>query len=36
MRIPKVMSTQHPDNVASPFFSTNVVLSGDDEVLEVR
>lgn len=34
MRIPKVMSTQHPDNVASPFFSTNVVLSGDDEVLE--
>lgn len=34
MKIPKVMSTQHPDNVTTPYFARNTQLSGDDEVLE--
>jgi len=34
MKIPKVMSTQHPDNVNTPFFSKDPKLSGEDEVLE--
>jgi phosphoenolpyruvate carboxylase len=34
MRIPKTMSTQHPDNVNVPFFSTNTELSGEDEIQE--
>jgi len=34
IRIPKCMSTQHPDNVNSPFFAENTQLSGEDEVQE--
>ncbi len=33
-RIPKSMSTQHPDNVAAPFFCENTLLDGQDEVQE--
>lgn len=32
--IPKCMSTQHPDNVNSPFFAENAELCGEDEVQE--
>ncbi|MFH1439058.1 MAG: phosphoenolpyruvate carboxylase [Candidatus Woesearchaeota archaeon] len=32
--IPRTMSTQHPDNVHVPFFSTSSVLGGDDEIKE--
>ena len=28
------MSTQHPDNVHTPFFADNQELSGDDEIKE--
>ena len=28
------MSTQHPDNVAVPFFAPNAVMSGEDEIRE--
>ncbi len=34
IRIPRTMSTQHPDNVTIPFFAENSILSGDDEVKE--
>ena len=34
MKIPKCMSTQHPDNVNPPFFATNAELSGEDEIQE--
>jgi phosphoenolpyruvate carboxylase len=34
MRIPRCMSTQHPDNVTSPFFAQNAILGGEDEVQE--
>jgi phosphoenolpyruvate carboxylase len=34
MEIPRVMSTQHPDNVTMPFFAHNSVLAGEDEVQE--
>ncbi len=34
MKIPRCMSTQHPDNATLPFFAQNSVLSGDDEVQE--
>jgi phosphoenolpyruvate carboxylase len=34
MKIPRTMSTQHPDNVTIPFFSEHPVMSGDDEVQE--
>ncbi len=33
-KIPRTMSTQHPDNVSLPFFSEYPVLKGDDEVRE--
>jgi phosphoenolpyruvate carboxylase len=33
-KIPRCMSTQHPDNVHSPFFAENSVLGGEDEVKE--
>lgn len=33
-KIPRCMSTQHPDNVTTPFFSNSDVLSGESEVLE--
>lgn len=32
--IPRTMSTQHPDNVTTPFFAANSELSGEDEVRE--
>ena len=34
MNVPRCMSTQHPDNVASPFFTDRSVLRGEDEILE--
>lgn len=34
MKIPKTMSTQHPDNVRIPFFSQNQVLWWEDEIIE--
>jgi phosphoenolpyruvate carboxylase len=33
-KIPRCMSTQHPDNVNSPFFAENTELGGEDEVQE--
>src|SRR5437660_12737273 len=33
-RIPRCMSTQHPDNVAMPFFAQSAPLSAEDEVRE--
>lgn len=33
-KIPKCMSTQHPDNVNLPFFAGNMELGGDDEIQE--
>src|SRR3989338_4946447 len=34
MKISRVLSTQHPDNVTIPFFAENSVMNGDDEVKE--
>ena len=34
VRIPRTMSTQHPDNVHTPFFTENNELTGEDEVKE--
>lgn len=34
VNIPKCMSTQHPDNVNTPFFAENSELDGEDEVKE--
>ncbi len=34
VKIPRVMSTQHPDNVVLPFFAESPDMSGDDEVQE--
>ncbi len=34
MKIPRVMSTQHPDNVTVPFFAESQDMSGDDEIQE--
>lgn len=34
MKIPRVMSTQHPDNVRVPFFAESQDMSGDDEIQE--
>ena len=34
MKIPRCMSTQHPDNVSSPFFAENIELGGEDEIQE--
>ncbi|MCD6490854.1 MAG: phosphoenolpyruvate carboxylase [Chloroflexi bacterium] len=33
-KIPKCMSTQHPDNVNPPFFASNTELGGEDEICE--
>ncbi len=33
-KIPKCMSTQHPDNVHTPFFAADNVLGGEDEIQE--
>ncbi|MFQ5815717.1 MAG: phosphoenolpyruvate carboxylase [Candidatus Hydrothermarchaeaceae archaeon] len=33
-KIPKCMSTQHPDNVNYPFFAENAQLGGEDEIQE--
>jgi phosphoenolpyruvate carboxylase len=32
--IPRVMSTQHPDNATLPFFTAGDVIEGDDEIQE--
>jgi len=32
--IPRTMSTQHPDNVTTPFFAESSIIKGDDEVKE--
>jgi phosphoenolpyruvate carboxylase len=29
------MSTQHPDNIASPFFADSEILAGEAEVKEL-
>jgi len=34
MRIPRTMSTQHPDNATTPFFASHSVLQGEDEIKE--
>ncbi|MFW5730477.1 MAG: phosphoenolpyruvate carboxylase, partial [Desulfonatronovibrionaceae bacterium] len=34
MKIPRCMSTQHPDNASAPFFAANCVLAGEDEIRE--
>lgn len=34
MKIPRVMSTQHPDNVLLPFFAESQNMSGNDEIQE--
>ncbi|MEM4633553.1 MAG: phosphoenolpyruvate carboxylase [Candidatus Anstonellaceae archaeon] len=33
-KVPRCMSTQHPDNVNSPFFSDSEVLAGETEIKE--
>jgi phosphoenolpyruvate carboxylase len=33
-KIPKTMSTQHPDNVNTPFFAHSAVMGGEDEIQE--
>ena len=33
-RIPRCMSTQHPDNASVPFFASTQVLAGEDEIKE--
>jgi len=32
--VPRCMSTQHPDNIASPFFSDGDIIAGESEVKE--
>lgn len=34
INIPRCMSTQHPDNVTTPFFAESAELGGEDEVQE--
>ena len=34
IKVPKCMSTQHPDNVNLPFFAENAELGGEDEIQE--
>ncbi len=34
MRFPRLMSTQHPDNVEMPFFAKQNYFDGDDEIKE--
>ena len=33
-KIPRVMSTQHPDNVTLPFFTQRPEMAGEDEIQE--
>ncbi|MEZ0344729.1 MAG: phosphoenolpyruvate carboxylase [Caldimicrobium sp.] len=33
-KIPRIMSTQHPDNVSLPFFAETPDMSGEDEIQE--
>ncbi len=33
-KIPRTLSTQHPDNVTIPFFANHSVIRGDDEIKE--
>ncbi|MHA1329196.1 MAG: phosphoenolpyruvate carboxylase [Promethearchaeota archaeon] len=33
-KVPRCMSTQHPDNVNLPFFVDNSIIEGEDEVKE--
>lgn len=34
IEVPRCMSTQHPDNIATPFFSDSEILAGEAEVKE--
>jgi len=34
VRVPRCMSTQHPDNASVPFFSSSSILAGEDEIRE--
>lgn len=34
MKVPRCMSTQHPDNVNPPFFAAEPELGGEDEIRE--
>ena len=34
VNIPRTMSTQHPDNARTPFFSSGSVMSAEEEILE--
>ncbi len=34
MKIPRCMSTQHPDNVHAPFFSRDQKIGGEDGIKE--
>ena len=34
MKISRIMSTQHPDNVNTPFFAEKPIIAGDDEIKE--
>jgi len=34
IKIPRIMSTQHPDNVNTPFFAEKSIIGGDDEIKE--
>ena len=34
MKIPRCMSSQHPDNVHLPFFAESADLGGEDEIQE--
>lgn len=34
MKIPRIMSTQHPDNVSLPFFAESHPIGGEDEIKE--
>lgn len=33
-KVSRTMSTQHPDNILQPFFATNSILEGEDEIKE--
>jgi len=33
-KVPRCMSTQHPDNVVVPFFAENAIMNGTDEIRE--
>ncbi|HEX15942.1 MAG TPA: phosphoenolpyruvate carboxylase, partial [Deltaproteobacteria bacterium] len=33
-KVPRCMSTQHPDNVTQPFFSDKALIEGETEVDE--